>query len=630
MRKTSILVSLTAACVLLGSWVPGQDSAELRKKLEILKAYPQLIVYNGKIHIMDEKLSNVQAMAVRDERVVALGANDEIKVLAGPDTQMLDVKGRTVLPGLIDTHTHPHAWLVPHRLSNGDAAKYDPQLKITYARGKTPQEVVNAVEQAIKSRARELGPGQWIWITMYPDAAEASLGPRDENLDEAKEMAVSILQRNLITSALLDRMAPDNPVIVFAPTVTGASVSNTRAKEIMKRVLGSEVSGLRARYLLPYDIILQGRDEAIADLLEMEMSECLTAKGVTTIGSHIESLATLRILSRMDRRGQLPLRWGWVHRIGYSFAQDPANFYRVLGDFRGQGSDFFWNIGAGGEGWEDRRTWACTQAKALNPNEPRRWGFGPCAPDFSLDKGTQSSPMYQGMRATLESGLRMTFLHAYVDGTYDAIFYMIDEAIRDGKLTLEQVKEARITLEHNMVVRPDQVEKLAKYGIMLSFQGFQLHSSEKGGAFLSDYGEQYMKWLMPVKSLADAGVPLLFGTDHHLTRTRVEAKSLTGVPVSWEDSIWPYYEFFVTREIDGKIFSPEQAVDRVTVLRGATTWAAQNLLREKDLGSLEAGKLADFIVIDKDYFTIPVREIHSIQNLITAVGGKIVYRSNEF
>ena len=135
---------------------------------------------------------------------------------------------------------------------------------------------------------------------------------------------------------------------------------------------------------------------------------------------------------------------------------------------------------------------------------------------------------------------------------------------------------------------------------------------------------------MPVNSLARAGVRLLFGTDHHLTRTPVEAKSLTGVPVSWEDSIWPYYEFFITRQIDGKVFEPEQAVDRVTVLRGVGTWAAENLLRESELGSLEVGKLADFIVIDKDYFDIPVHEIHSIKTLITAVGGKILYRSPEF
>ena len=80
----------------------------------------------------------------------------------------------------------------------------------------------------------------------------------------------------------------------------------------------------------------------------------------------------------------------------------------------------------------------------------------------------------------------------------------------------------------------------------------------------------------------------------------------------------------------GRIWGPEEKLDRISGLRGWTTWAAESVLREKDLGSLEKGKLADFIVIDRDYFTIPEMDIKKIKNLMTAVGGKVIYQSPDF
>ncbi len=86
----------------------------------------------------------------------------------------------------------------------------------------------------------------------------------------------------------------------------------------------------------------------------------------------------------------------------------------------------------------------------------------------------------------------------------------------------------------------------------------------------------------------------------------------------------------MTRELNGKVWTPEERIDRISALRGWTTWAAEYVLREKDLGSLEPGKLADFAVIDRDFFTIPERELWDIKNLMTGLGGKIMFRSPDF
>src|SRR3989304_1209991 len=129
----------------------AQSAADWTRKLERLNAYPELIVVNGKISTMDASNREVQAMAVKSSRILALGTNDEIRFLAGPKTEVLDAKGRRVLPGLIDGHTHPHIWAAEHWLgTEGDftSKQYnDPQLKIGYALGNDQAEGLRSLER---------------------------------------------------------------------------------------------------------------------------------------------------------------------------------------------------------------------------------------------------------------------------------------------------------------------------------------------------------------------------------------------------------------------------------------------------------------------------------------------------
>ena len=603
----TVLSALVAGVPLIGQQPPATSLVER------LRAHPSLVVLNGRINTMDADLTVVEAMAVRDGRILALGTSDEIRTLAGPKTEIVDAKGRMVMPGLIDSHTHPQGWAVKHWLQDSInyGAKYDPQLVTTYVKGDSTVDLINNAEAAIGRRARELGPGKWIWIALW---------------SKDKAMAESVIPRNLINREFLDRVAPENPVMVEGPNSLGPDLNSSLAKKMQEESLGREVTGLRAMYLVPFDIILKGRIQAIADIIKKEMESCLIPYGITTVVGHIESPETLRAISWLDRQGQMPVRWGWVHRIGYSLAKDPVEFAWLLGDTRGQGSDFFWNIGAGEESWEDRRSYSCTQAKPLHPDQ-ERFNFPPCPDDPS--KIGHDAKGYRALKSTLESGLRPTFLHAYADGTYDALFRLIDEAIASGRITLDEVRQARIGLEHNQVVRPDQIAKIAHYGLYLSFQGYQLQDPAKGLSYLREYGEKQLKWMMPVKALMDAGVKVTINTDVHLTRTTPEARVLE-FPESWDNSIWPLYEFFMTRTVGGRTFSSEYAIDRLPLIRAATNTGAEYALREKDLGSLEVGKLADFIAIDKDYFSVPVKEVHTIRNLLTAIGGKVVWKSDQF
>ncbi len=619
----------------------GQTVDDLTRKLERLGAYPDLIVINGKISTMDERLTEVEAMAVRDTRIVALGSNDEIRFLAGQNTEVLDVKGRRVLPGLIDSHTHPNLWGVEHWLgAEGDASaeRYnDPQLKISLASGNSPAEVLRSLERVVRQKTRELGPGKWILVKVFGG----------KSIPESREIATPLFaSRNAagpIDTNFLDTLAPDNPVTLYATEAIGPTANSTMAKQEMIRLLGFEATGIFARTAVPFDILLNGRWEEMADLLKREILECLSAHGITAFGDRYDrSPSIIKAYNLLYQRGELHARYGFYPEGGANTTSKFAD--RALspiiirlsnqeaGDFRGIGNDYMWNAGIANEGWEwgpqgQGGIGTCTAAKP-NPNNPVELFMAcsdPRATDYEQYEG------YQAVQAGLENGQRIGYLHAYSDGTLDALFHMIEEAIAKGTLTLEQVRALRISTEHNPMIRPDQVEKFAKYNIMPGFNGYQVQGDIKGGAFLKAYGEQYMNWMVPVKSLVDAGVHVVFNTDAHLHKGPVEFKDMD-YPPQWDGNIWAFMEFFVTRVMphDGVTYNKLEAVDKVTLMKAATIWGAEQLLNEKNIGSLEAGKLADFIVIDKDYFAIPEDQIHTIKNLMTGLGGEIVFRSPDF
>ena len=232
---------------LLGLEAYGQTGSDTARKLDLLKAYPDVIVYNGKIATMDDKMTTVQAMAVRGRRILLLGTNDEIRSLAGPKTELIDAKGRMVLPGLIDSHTHPHLWGIEHF-----AHEYDPQFKITYLTGTGP-EVSRALESAISKRAAELGPGKWI-IVHVPQ--RLVWGPNLMTNTSIMSALFSphrdVLQgENLvITRAELDAMAPNNPVFL-ASGLWG--ITNTKGREVFLKSpkIANDLVGLRIWYCLP-------------------------------------------------------------------------------------------------------------------------------------------------------------------------------------------------------------------------------------------------------------------------------------------------------------------------------------------------------------------------------------------
>ncbi|MBI4464774.1 MAG: amidohydrolase family protein [Acidobacteria bacterium] len=629
----------------LGGMAPpsavGQNAADLAQKLERLRAYPDLIVVNGKISTINASNQEVQAIAVKNNRILALGTNDEVRFLAGPQTEVLDAKGRRVLPGLIDGHTHPHMWATAHRLgAEGDltSKKYnDPQMKIVLAKGNDQAGVLRALERAVQQRTQELGPGKWILVAVYGG----------NSLPESRKIVWNMFPQRggasgVLTQEFVDHLAPNNPLIIFGSEAIGGGTHNTKAKEEMLRLLGREIDSYTGATALVFDIFFRGRAADAADYLKRELLECVVSQGVTTYGNHYYSSPTImKIHNLLYQRGELPVRWAWwvgggggnsrAQAMDPSFGQQyPYFFTDDLGDFRGIGNDFIWNAGVADEGFDGGLI--CTTAKPLKPFNPQDilgYGglYGPRPDCATANINYEDQAGYRLAKAALEAGERIGFLHHYSDGSFDALFHMIEQAISAQKVSLDDVRALRISTEHTPIIRPDQIAKIAQYNIRPAFNGYQVQGEIKGGAFLKAYGEQFMTWMAPMKTLADAGVHPVFNTDAHLHKVPVEWKDMD-YPPQWDGNIWGFIEFFVTRKMphDGITYNRTEAMDRTSMMKAATIWGAEQLLNEKNIGSLEVGKLADFTVIDKDFFTIPEDQIRTIKTLLTAVGGKVVYK----
>lgn len=638
-RAPRMVLLTVCLSIFLPVLIYGQNAAQLQRKLDRLNAYPDLIVFNGQIATVDGNETLVQAMAIKNRRILALGTNDEIRFLAGPRTEMLDVKGRTVLPGLSEVHDHVHTFAELHWLADGALVqKFGPEAQLTFAKSNTLDGMKRAVEAEIKRRANEMGPGKWILVGMW--STSPAVGPQygwvsepGKHLYKTRELARALLGRGLIDVQWLDQVAPDNPVLLRAAGQVPLSIYNTPGSDIVKERLGSGAvrsdgrssSSIQEYWL--YDILLKGKVKDVAYVLKLEMDTCLAPYGVTSLRTRMASPAVLGGLNWLDRQGDLPVRWAYVNSVGYnSFVEEEViTYYKKTPDFRGHGSESLWNVGVGSESDPFR----CTQAgNPRDPNaKPEDLYTVPCeASPSNVDYA--SSERWREAQALLELGLRLDQMHGQTDGTYDGMFEMIEQAVREGKLTREEIRETRIGLEHNAITRPDQVAKLANYGFSITFQPF--HYFRDTLKFVRDYGEQFLAWGMPAKTFAEAGVRFTVNTAYHLTKARPEMIGQPAPANFQENSIWPHYAFYITREQDGQSYLPEQAISREELLRAVTRRPAEVMFREKEIGSLEVGKLADFLVIDKDYFAIPDNQIDTITTLMTVKGGETTYRSSNF
>jgi hypothetical protein len=275
--------------------------------------------------------------------------------------------------------------------------------------------------------------------------------------------------------------------------------------------------------------------------------------------------------------------------------------YRRTGVLQGIGDDYFWIDGVASERWDSIYPESCTGPDTKAPAPIKAREVCPKPGDLPWDV----------LLNAMKSGWRLAGVHMCGSESARMMFKLIEQARADNGWTLQEVHDMHFTGEHCNLVgkQPDVIEGLKKYGIILSCGT----SMAEAPLWIADYGPSIEPFIRPFKTWIESGVKVVGQSWGYSVPGTMSFRS----PFT---NTW----MAITRKYDGKVWEPDERIDRVHALKMWTSWAAEYVQKPQKLGTLELGKFADLLVIDRDYFTIPEDEILQIHPLMTVVGGKIV------
>jgi len=532
--------------------------------LSVQAGEADLILVNGKIVTVDDQFRIEQAVAIKGSRIVAVGKNAEVRKQAAAGAKVIDLKGRTVIPGLIDNHSH---WI---RAAEHAELRFDG---------------VTTRKQALKMLAERLArakPGQWVVTLGGWSEEQFTDDPRGFPLEE------------------LDRMAPNNPVAIQAvynhtylntAGLKAAKIDETTADPVNGRIekdAAGKLTGLvrgaggvafvAARVPLPEQAEwLDNTRHLMTELNAMGITAWLDAGGRGMGPKHYEPYKYLA------DRGELNARAFWTTIQQPATPEQVDKVLQVIAQQKPfQGNDFFNNVGWGESGYSP----VTTQLLRVGGN-------------------TKPEDLFQFKRvaqALAEKGLYYN-THVEMTPVIDAFLDQYEDIAKNVPF-----KGLRWSFSHLDQVDEAQLERMKKLGMSA-----QIHSRPliQGALMHKVHGDR--AWEMPpFRRVQDSGIRWGLGSD------------ATAVTTSN-----PFYtlSFAVTGKMIGGRHVNRQSVTREEALIAHTRSNASIVFQESNLGSIQNGKYADLLVLDRDYMTVPVDQIKDIKPLMTMVGGKIVYEA---
>lgn len=577
----------------------------------IAQQAPDTIFYNGKVVTVDNDEINgnlgtvAQAIAIRDGRIVAVGSNDQIRRLAGPNTKSLDLKGRMLSPGFGATHDHPQDWNPLNPTVMKKVVSDD--MHIERFINVPPDQLMQQFPGVLNEAVQKAKPGQWIRISVL-------YGPDYRWGDQ-----ISPMLGRQINKQMLNLAAPNNPMIVRGGFTN--MVINQKGIDAVKKGYGDQWDKFVFNPLDSYtgnppgqsgeetgncgvcyreveqDIIYPASE--LREIYRLGLS-WTSAIGVTLNATSIYTGGAMRAFNSLDRAGQMAMRlgWGFFWPERNDIFQDPY-FSQSSAAILGRGSDYLWNTGM-----TAHQGGTCTKLEGLTPEVVERNKRNCANPGYAQE--TISRALYEYLKA----GGRIAGDHMMGDVEIDMVLDIIEKAGRDAGMTKDEIRAKRHVTEHmTMYPRPDQIPRFKDLGMMTSGWDIVVWQGTATQA-LKDFGERGAMNMVPRKSLYDAGIRNSVEIDRPLS----EYTNLTYMHV--------LYSAISRKDWDGNVVAPMQAITREMMLKSATLFAAYGTLKEDVLGSLKPGKFADMVVLDSDYLTVPVDDILKIKVLMTMVGGK--------
>jgi predicted amidohydrolase YtcJ len=545
-----------------------------------------LILYHGRIVTVDRAFSIRQALAVRGGRIIRVGTDDQVLETGGPRTEVVDLAGKMVLPGLIDSHVHPTAASI-----------------IEFDHPVPDMESIADVLDYIHRRALALGAGKWVVVrqVFITRLKEQRYPTRDE----------------------LDAAAPKNPVL-FA-TGPDASLSTLALKQcginkdfkvdgpgkVERDPSTGEPTGI-LRNCERYIKVVQSDktpSEEEQDRLLLALFSDYNRVGITSVIDRSASPTAIDRYQRLNKAGALSVRLGISRHV-----ETTGPLEKVIAEIRDVAKHPLVHGGprlriVGIKTFLDGGM-LTGSAYMLAP-----WGK---SRTYAID-----DPSYRGVlfipqerlvpivRATVELGLQFT-AHSVGDGAVTALIDAYDEVNR-----ATPVRATRPCVTHSNFMTREAIDKAARLGVVVDIQPAWLYLDTR--TLAAQFGYDRLRYFQPLKSLFQAGVIAGGGSDHMQK-------------IGSFRSINPYNPFLAmevaitrrARGYEGQLH-PEEALTRAQAIQFYTINNAHLLFLEDKIGSLEEGKQADFIIIDRDLLSCRDDEIKDTRVVGTYLDGKRVF-----
>lgn len=544
----------------------------------ISKEIADTIFFNGKIVTLDSNDTIVSAVAVKNGRILGVGSEEKVKRISNSESMFIDLKGRTMLPGFIDSHTHL-AWstLVFRNFVDGRCP---------------PNRSISDILERIRQRAREIPKGEWIPVQ----------GSFFANF--------KLTEKRLPTKEDLDRVAPEHPV-VYVNTVHSAILNTYALKsanitrdtpdppdgEIERDETTKEPTGGLKEWhsLLP---IMSFTDQQIKETIRDVVPNYWIRQGCTTAYSFVDA-REFKIYQDLLDEGRLPIR---IQAMFMDVHLGPAPILEslvTLGIQPGIGNDWL-KIG-GTKIFIDGALMGLSAAT----HEP--YLHMPTQGYRGLLKINHPDTLNELVLRGHNAGLQLC-LHAIGDKAQDWSLNAYENALKKNP------RSHRHRIEHfgNLMTNQERISRAKAVGLIPVTTVEWLYEE---GDFIEWYlGPVRAAQSWPIRSMLDAGLKVTNCSD-----------TVGATPFSTN----PLYSMWcaVTRQTYfGNRLIPEEAISVKEALRLYTTNAAYSGFEETLKGSIEPGKLADLIVIDRDILTAPDDQIKDIKVDMTIIDGKIVYQ----
>ncbi len=519
------------------------------------------VLINGKILTVDDQSSIRDAIAVRGGRILAVGSTADIRKLTGPSTRSIDLQGRTVIPGLIDSHLH------------AIRAALSFSTEVNWIGARSLPEALARIHEA----ARTMKPGSWLIVA------------GGWNVDQFQE-------RRRPTQAELVAAAPDNPVYVQlgygwailtpaglralninsdADLPSGGKLEKDAAGKLTGGITGGQNAIIALFDRLPkptFDQQVDGTKKFFRELNRLGLTGVVDPGGNNLLPSDYQALF------QVWRQGQMTLRVAYSlcgNNAGAEF-EEFKNLTQLLPMGFGDGMLKFNGLG-------ERIT-----AAMNNNNRP---------------SATDKEKYAQIAKWAAERGMSLT-MHWANDASVGQLLDIFESVNKEVP-----IKNLRWSIAHLNDASEQNLRRMKALGVGWTVQDAMYFG---GDQFRQTSGVEAARRAPPVVTGAKLGVAIGAGTDAHRVASYnpftalqwfLDGKTVAGVAIR----------------------GPEETPSRNEALRLYTLGSAWFSFDETQRGSLEVGKLADLAVLSKDYMTVPVDQIGGLESLLTMVGGKIVY-----